>query len=110
MIRKTRSWLLLASALFAAHVRAGLYIVNPNELKEQMGAEGEVASKLSNIGFRNFQKGTSRIGQVIYPLMEDGQGCSAFSWDDDFTFEEMQHFTKQEGFFLLLKRRGCSFA
>jgi len=63
-----------------------------------------VRSKLSNIGLigKNYQKGTSRISQVITPFVEDGQGCQPFNWDDDFTVEEMQHFKKEEGYFLLL--------
>lgn len=28
---------------------------------------------------------------------------------EDFTDQEMEHFSKQEGFFLLLQRGGCSF-
>jgi len=49
------------------------------------------------------------MGQVITPFTADGQGCEPFSWDDDFTAEEMTHFSKTEGFFLLLQRGGCSF-
>jgi len=45
--------------------------------------------------------GTSRIGQVITPLMQDGQGCDPLGWED-FTDEELKVFNKTEGFFLLL--------
>ena len=49
------------------------------------------------------------MGQVITPFQDDGQGCEPFDWDKDFTVEEMTHFTKTEGFFLLLQRGGCPF-
>ena len=101
--------MLTCAIILVSKSLAGLYIVNPSELKENFSKDGEVHSKLSNIGFGNYQKGTSRLGQIITPLREDGQGCEPFSWDNDFTVEEMQHFKKQEGFFLLLQRGGCSF-
>ena len=46
----------------AAESLAGLYVVNPSELKDDFGPDGQVKAKLSNIGFGYFQKGTSRIG------------------------------------------------
>lgn len=84
--------------------------MNPEELKKDFdNDEAEVKSKLSNIGYRGFQKGTSRIGQVIAPIRGDGQGCEPFSWEEDFTEMELTHFEKSEGFFLLLLRGGCTF-
>lgn len=50
------------------------------------------------------------MGQVISPLSEDGQGCEPLSWDEDFTLDEMKQFKKDESFFLLLQRGGCSFS
>ena len=101
------SW---GAALLLSRVQAGLYVVNPSSLKDQFGEEGEITSTLSNIGFRNFQKGTSRLGQVISPFLQDGKGCQPFDWETDFSAKEMEHFSKQEGFFLLLQRGGCSFS
>ena len=89
---------------------AGLQIFNPSSLKAEFGEDAIVNSKLSNIGWSNYQKGTSRIGQVITPFREDGQGCEPFDWDKDFTVEEMMNFDKSEGFFLLLQRGGCPFS
>lgn len=40
----------------------------------------------------------------------DGQGCEPFSWEDDFSSTEMDHFDKQQGFFLMVLRGGCSFS
>ena len=52
----------LATLFMSAAEASLLHVMNPTELKEQMGEDGEVESKLSNIGFSNLQKDTSRIG------------------------------------------------
>ena len=102
--------LLSTASLLVGQSLAGLYIVNPEELKKDFDNDAaEIKSKLSNIGYRGFQKGTSRIGQVIAPMVADGQGCEPFTWADDFTDIELTHFDKNQGFFMLLLRGGCSF-
>ena len=54
--------LLGAASMLASQVAyAGLTIVNPEALKAEF-ENGEVESKLSNIGYGGLQKGTSRIG------------------------------------------------
>ena len=90
-------------SLFFARCQAGLTIVSPAQLKESFGMDGEVYSKLSYIGLGDFfPKGEYRIGQVISPLNEDGQGCQQFDWDLDFTPEELKNFDREKSFFLLL--------
>ena len=101
--------LLCAASMLASQAYAGLSIVNPEALKAEF-TNGEVNSKLSNIGYGGLQKGTSRIGQVIAPMRGDGQGCEPFSWDEDFTDTEMEHFSTSQGFFLMVLRGGCSFS
>ena len=65
----------LLFALFACQALCGLFVVNPSSLKDKFGKDAQIKSKLSNIGIGTFQKGTARIGQVITPFIEDGQGC-----------------------------------
>ena len=48
--------------MFANVTQAGLYVVNPTELKALFPDKQEIKSKLSNIGYGTNQKGTSRIG------------------------------------------------
>jgi hypothetical protein len=52
-------------------LQAGLMIINPTELADSFGEKGEVVSKLTNVGYQNFQKGTSRIGQLVTPFVKD---------------------------------------
>ena len=40
----------------------------------------------------------------------DGQGCEPYSWAEDFTDSELQHFDTNQGFFMMAMRGGCSFS
>jgi len=62
MISKTLTLLAASLGMFANVTQAGLYVVNPTELKEKFPDKQEIKSKLSNIGYGTNQKGTSRIG------------------------------------------------
>ena len=108
MLKNMTLMLLSCASILVDKSLAGLTIVNPEDLKNDF-LNAEVQSKLSNIGYRSFQKGTSRIGQVIAPIRGDGKGCEPFDWEEDFTEMELTHFEKSEGFFLLLLRGGCTF-
>lgn len=88
MLQKTKVTILAAATLLSSQAMAGLSIVNPQGLKEKY-TEGKINAKMSNIGVASYQKGTSRMGQVITPFNLDGQGCEPFDWDKDFTIEEM---------------------
>jgi len=88
MLQKTKITLLTAAMLLCNQALADLSIVNPQGLKEKY-TEGKVNAKMSNIGVNSYQKGTTRMGQVITPFNLDGQGCEPFDWDKDFTVEEM---------------------
>ena len=63
--------ILSAFVLLIGYLRAGLMIINPTELADSFGDKGEVVAKLSNVGYLNFQKGTSRIGQLVTPFVKD---------------------------------------
>ena len=62
MIQKTLTLLAASASMFANVTQAGLYVVNPTELKALFPDKQEIKSKLSNIGYGTNQKGTSRIG------------------------------------------------
>ena len=55
MFKKTQFMLLSCAALLVGQSLAGLYIVNPEDLKKEFDTENaEIISKLSNIGYRGF--------------------------------------------------------
>ena len=37
-------------------------------------------------------------------------GCHEYDWREDFTEEEMSHFDRTGGFFVLVTRGGCAFS
>lgn len=64
--------LALSLGLLSTLASAGLFVQNPSSLRDALdGDEGEVKSKLSNVGMSALQRGGSRIGQVITPLSDD---------------------------------------
>ena len=100
----------IAKMLFVACLvtigQSRLFIANPQSLADQY-TEGELAARMTTSGW--LPMGTKKIGQVISPLRDDQTACNELNWEEDFTESEMAHFNKTEGFFLLVKRGGCSF-
>lgn len=71
------TWSLL---VIAQVCHAGLKVLNPTQLSESLGSNGQIQSSLANFGHITY--GQNLIGKVLRPRKENATGCKAFTLAD----------------------------
>jgi hypothetical protein len=100
--------LILISAIITL-CEAGLTVMNPPSLKNEIGNNGVVESSLANFGHITY--GSTILGKVIRPRPENAHGCKPLVWadfPDYFTPELLMMHRGPLNTFVLLSRGHCS--
>lgn len=103
---------LAALTILTQMCQAGLKVINPPKLRDDLGLDGVIQSSLANFGHITY--GQTLIGKVIRPRLENATGCKPLSLADFPNYFDMDPMLmgirplRPHNTFVLLERGHCS--